>query len=173
MAEVVESEGDTETSWKSGAPEYHRNILRKMKEVLFSDEQYPYVDEDGLRRLNESRRAAKAAGMDRLMSSLDDLIRITPWIGSRQYDTMYRMLRAMPDVRVIRHLEPYIIDIRADHGYTDLLGSLKQYSKDFDLTELVTFKDDLVVGKYDDLVPESLLMKAFAADRLDADFDLR
>lgn len=173
VAEVVESEGDTDTSWKSGAPEYHRNVLRKMREILFSDDQYPYVDEDGLRRLNESRRAARAAGMDRLMSTMDDIVRITPWIGSRQYDTMHRMLRAMPDVRVVRHLEPYIIDIKADHGYVDLLDSLKQYSRDFDLTELVTFRDDLVVGKYDDLVPESLLMKAFAADRLDSDFDLR
>ncbi len=173
IADVVESEGDTDTSWKSGAPEYHRNVLRKMREVLLSDEQYDYVDEDGLRRLNESRKAAREAGMDRLMSSVDDFTRITPWIGSRQYDTMYRMLRAMPGISVIRHLEPYIIDFRDDGTYSNIMSSLKQYSHNFDLVELVTFKDDLIVGKYDDLVPEALLMKEFAADRLDADFDTK
>ena len=172
IADVVESEGDTDTSWKSGAPEYHRNVLRKMREVLMSDEQYDYVDEDGLRRLNESRKAAREAGMDRLMSSVDDFTRITPWIGSRQYDTMYRMLRAMPGISVIRHLEPYIIDFRDDGTYSNIMSSLKQYSHNFDLVELVTYKDDLIVGKYDDLVPEALLMKEFAADRLDPDFDV-
>ena len=171
IADVVESEGDTDTSWKSGVPEYHRNVLRKMREVLLSDEQYDYVDEDGLRRLNESRKAAREAGMDRLMSSVDDFTRITPWIGSRQYDTMYRMLRAMPGISVIRHLEPYIIDFRDDGTYSNIMSSLKQYSHNFDLVELVTYKDDLIVGKYDDLVPEALLMKEFAADRLDSDFD--
>ena len=173
IADVVESEGDTDTSWKSGAPEYHRNVLRKMREVLLSDEQYDYVDEDGLRRLNESRKAAREAGMDRLMSSVDDFTRITPWIGSRQYDTMYRMLRAMPGISVIRHLEPYIIDFRDDGTYSNIMSSLKQYSHNFDLVELVTYKDDLIVGKYDDLVPEALLMKEFAADRLDSDFDVK
>ena len=173
IADVVESEGDTDTSWKSGAPEYHRNVLRKMREVLLSDEQYDYVDEDGLRRLNESRKAAREAGMDRLMSSVDDFTRITPWIGSRQYDTMYRMLRAMPGISVIRHLEPYIIDFRDDGTYSNIMSSLKQYSHNFDLVELVTYKDDLIVGKYDDLVPEVLLMKEFAADRLDSDFDVK
>lgn len=173
IADVVESEGDTDTSWKSGAPEYHRNVLRKMREVLMSDEQYDYVDEDGLRRLNESRKAAREAGMDRLMSSVDDFTRITPWIGSRQYDTMYRMLRAMPGISVIRHLEPYIIDFRDDGTYSNIMSSLKQYSHNFDLVELVTYKDDLIVGKYDDLVPEALLMKEFAADRLDPDFDFK
>ncbi len=173
IADVVESEGDTDTSWKSGAPEYHRNVLRKMREVLMSDEQYDYVDEDGLRRLNESRKAAREAGMDRLMSSVDDFTRITPWIGSRQYDTMYRMLRAMPGISVIRHLEPYIIDFRDDGTYSNIMSSLKQYSHNFDLVELVTYKDDLIVGKYDDLVPEALLMKEFAADRLDSDFEVK
>ena len=173
IADVVESEGETDTSWKSGAPEYHRNVLRKMREVLLSDEQYDYVDEDGLRRLNESRRAARDAGMDRLISTVDDLTRITPWIGSRQYDTMYRMLRAMPGINVVRHLEPYIIDFRDDGTYSDIMSSLRHYSRNFNLVELVTFKDDLVVGKYDDQVPEILLMKEFAADRLDPDFDTK
>ena len=173
IAEVVESEGDSDTSWKSGAPEYHRKVLQKMREILLSDEQYDYVDEDGLRKLNESRKAAREAGMDSLKSDMGDFTRITPWIGSRQYDTMYRMLRAMPGVSVIRHLEPYIIDYRDDGSYSNIMSSLKQYSHNFDLVELVTYKDDLIVGKYDDLVPEALLMKEFAADRLDSNFDTK
>ena len=65
VAEVIESDGSSDTSWKSGAPEFHRRVLMKMRDILFSDEQYDYVDEAGLRRLNESRRAAKEAGMHR------------------------------------------------------------------------------------------------------------
>ena len=170
FAEVVESDGSSDTSWKSGAPEYHRRVLRKMLEILRSDEQYEYVDEGGLRRLNESRRNAKEAGLDRVFSDVEDHHRICPWISSRQFDTMHRMLRAMPDVRVIRYLEPYAIDIRCDYEYRDLMDSLEAYSRNFDLTELVTYRDDLIIGKYDEYVPESLLMQAFAADRLDSDF---
>ncbi len=170
FAEVVESDGTSDTSWKSGAPEYHRRVLRKMLEILRSDEQYEYVDEGGLRRLNESRRRAKEAGLDKVFSQTEDCSRICPWIGSRQFDTMYRMLRAMPDVKVVRYLEPYVIDVRCDYEYSDLMDSLERYSRNFDLTELVTYRDDLIIGKYDEFVPESLLMKAFAADRLDSDF---
>ena len=172
VAEVTESEGSSDSTWESGAPEFHRNVLRKMREVLLSDEQYPYVDEAGLERLNASRRAARAEGLDRVFSEMGDFSRICPWIGSRQFDTMHRMLRAMPDVKVIRHIGPYIIDIRSDYGYEDILVSLRQYSRNFDLTELVTYRDDLIIGKYDAYVPEVLLMKAFAADRLDSDFGL-
>ncbi len=141
-----------------------------MLEILRSDEQYEYVDEGGLRRLNESRRRAKEAGLDKVFSQMEDCSRICPWIGSRQFDTMYRMLRAMPDVKVVRYLEPYVIDVRCDYEYSDLMDSLERYSRNFDLTELVTYRDDLIIGKYDEFVPESLLMKAFAADRLDSDF---
>ena len=172
VAEVVESDGSSDTSWKSGAPEYHSRVLRKMREVLFSDEQYDYVDDAGLRRLNESRRAAKEAGMGKVFSQVNNYNRICPWIGSRKFDTMHRMLHAMPDVKVLRYLEPYTIDIACDYDYIDLMKSLESYSQNFDLTELVTYRDDLIIGKYDEYVPESLLMKAFAADRLDSDFDV-
>ncbi|MBO6084608.1 MAG: hypothetical protein J6O90_05980 [Candidatus Methanomethylophilaceae archaeon] len=172
-AEVVESDGLSDTSWKSGAPEYHRRVLEKMREILCCDDQYPYVDENGLRRLNDSRRAAREAGMDRVFSHIGDLVRICPWVSSRQFDTMHRMLRAMPDVKVVRYLEPYTIDLRCDYEYADLMRSLEQYAKNFDLTELVTYRDDLVIGKYDEYVPESLLMKAFASDRLDSDFSVK
>lgn len=172
VAEVVESDGSSDTSWKSGAPEYHRRVLRKMRDILMSDEQYDYVDEEGLRRLNGSRRAAKEAGLNRVFSMDGDLYRICPWISSRQFDTLLRMLKAMPDVKVVRYLEPYTIDFRMGYDYADLVGSLKAYSRNFDLTELVTFRDDLIVGKYDEYVPEALLMQAFAADRLDSDFGL-
>ena len=173
VAEVVESDGSSDTSWKSGAPEYHSRVLRKMREVLFSDEQYDYVDDAGLRRLNESRRAAKEAGMGRVFSQVNNYNRICPWIGSRKFDTMHRMLHAMPDVKVLRYLEPYTIDIACDYDYIDLMKSLESYSQNFDLTELVTYRDDLIIGKYDEYVPESLLMKAFAADRLDSDYDIK
>lgn len=173
VAEVVESDGSSDTSWKSGAPEYHSRVLRKMREVLFSDEQYDYVDDAGLRRLNESRRAAKEAGMGKVFSQVNNYNRICPWIGSRKFDTMHRMLHAMPDVKVLRYLEPYIIDIACDYDYIDLMKSLESYSQNFDLTELVTYRDDLIIGKYDEYVPEALLMKAFAADRLDSDYDIK
>ena len=173
VAEVVESDGSSDTSWKSGAPEYHSRVLRKMREVLFSDEQYDYVDDAGLRRLNESRRAAKEAGMGKVFSQVNNYNRICPWIGSRKFDTMHRMLHAMPDVKVLRYLEPYTIDIACDYDYIDLMKSLESYSQNFDLTELVTYRDDLIIGKYDEYVPEALLMKAFAADRLDSDYDIK
>ncbi len=173
VAEVVESDGSSDTSWKSGAPEYHSRVLRKMREVLFSDEQYDYVDDAGLRRLNESRRAAKEAGMGKVFSQVNNYNRICPWIGSRKFDTMHRMLHAMPDVKVLRYLEPYTIDIACDYDYIDLMKSLESYSQNFDLTELVTYRDDLIIGKYDEYVPETLLMKAFAADRLDSDYDIK
>jgi len=36
----------------------------------------------------------------------------------------------------------------------------------------VVESDDLRIGKYDEYVPESLLIKQFVADEIDTDFDL-
>lgn len=169
-AEVVESEGRTDSVWDSGAPEFHRRVLRKMRDVLLSDEQYDYLDDEGLARLNASRRSAREERLTYFHSSRMGGIRICPWVGTRQFDTMFRMLKAMPDVKVTGYLEPYYIDVACEYDYNDLMKLLKQYSSNFDLTELVTQRDDLVVGKYDQYVPEILLMRGFAADRLDPDF---
>ena len=111
--------------------------------------------------------------MGKVFSQVNNYNRICPWIGSRKFDTMHRMLHAMPDVKVLRYLEPYTIDIACDYDYIDLMKSLESYSQNFDLTELVTYRDDLIIGKYDEYVPEALLMKAFAADRLDSDYDIK
>ena len=37
---------------------------------------------------------------------------------------------------------------------------------------LVVESDDLRIGKYDEHVPESLLIKQFVADQIDTDFEL-
>lgn len=170
-ADVVESEGDSESSWKSGAPEFHKIVIRKMRDVLFSDETYPYLDGGALARLEKSREAAKNKCFYGPVSRVEGAYRICPWVGSRQFDTLLRTLNAVPEYRVERYAQPYFIDVVCGQPPSDVSKLVKSYLDSGDLTLLINEMDDLINGKYDEYVPEPLLMKAFAADRLDSDFD--
>ena len=171
--EVSMSDGTACNPWKSGTPPIDTQIMRKMLDVLSSDETYPYLDEEAAMRLDQCRSVAMSNGMLTLLSEADDgSIRMHPWLGTVHFDTLRRIIRNIDGVESVFAFQPYFMDIRGDVSKKDILKGVEKYLADPYPEGLIFENDRIRFGKYDRYVPDHLLMKAFARDRLDADFDL-
>ncbi len=170
--EVEEADGEACNPWKSGTPPTHTRIMKKMLEVLQSDDEYPYLDEAAKARLEESRSVARANGMTSMFSERKGGYRMYPWVGTKQFDTLRRILQKVIGTDKIRAYQPYFIDIRTNLSEDQILGRINSYIESHEPISLIYDEDLLRYGKYDKFIADSLLMREFAADRLDFDIEL-
>jgi len=170
---VEECEGEANNIWRSGTPPTHTRIMKKMLEVLQSDESYDYLDESAASRLEECRDLARANGMTELFSERTGGYRMHPWVGTKQFDTLRRVLQKVIGTDRIRAFQPFYIDIRSKLSQDEILGRVRDYLEEKDPITLVYDEDLLRYGKFDRYVPESLLVREYASHRLDYDIDIR
>jgi len=170
--EVEECDGEACNPWRSGTPPTHTRVMKKMLEVLSSDDDYPYLDPAAKERLNESRMAARAGGMTSLFTERLGGYRMYPWVGTKQFDTLRRVLQKVIGTDKIRAYQPYYIDIRTKLSEGQILSRIDKYLGEHDPIVLVEDSDLMRYGKYDRFVAESLLAREIASDRLDFDIEL-
>ena len=162
--EVEETEGSADTLWKSGVPETDNRIMERMREILSSDEGYGFLDASASEELAASRRMAIQSEMLKGIVETDYGYRIYPWIGTRAFDTLCRVLRMVCDKVLER--PPYFADVMTELDWGELLEYIERYSDKRFAADLIG-DDRLEFGKYDRYVPENLLMKSLAEDKLD------
>lgn len=171
--DVIESDGTACNPWRSGTPPVDTRIMRGILEILRSDREYPYIDEASAARLEECRVMARANGLTSLFSENDDgSIRIRPWLGTVQFDTLRRIVRNIDGVTSVYAFQPYFMDVRGDVSEDDVIDGIESFLSGSDPRYLISENDRLRFGKYDKFVPDHLLAKSFVKDRLDLDFDL-
>ena len=116
---------------------------------------------------------AKYLGTTTLVTETDDgALRIHPWLGTVQFDTLRRIIRTIDGVSSMSYFSPYYIDVRGDITEDELISGIEAFLEDGDRFLLIEQNDKLRFGKFDAYVPDELLMKAFVEDRLDYDFNL-
>ena len=169
--EVEKTEGEACNPWRSGTPPTHTRIMKKMLEVLSSDEDYPYIDESAKQRLQDSRDIARSIGMTSIFSDRHGGYRIYPWLGTKQFDTLRRILQKVIGTDKIRSFQPYYIDIRTGLSEDEIVAKVYDYIEKHNNLALAYDDDIIKPGKYDRFIPESLLLKEFAASKLDMDFE--
>lgn len=167
-------EGKMEISWPGDSGEIHTRILQKMRDVLFSAEEYPYLLPNASSRLAAARHVARATGMDRspVVFLSDTSVCLFPWLGTRAFRTLRRYLTAHAGEYGISNVECegccYIIcKIRYDAKPFFAATLAKDlWEKGIDTAELVGAQESPVFGKYDEYVPAELLREAYREDRL-------
>ena len=169
FVDVVESDGSTQTVWRSSMNGVHTRVMQRMRDVLFSDEEYRFLDSAARSRLNTDRAFARAAGMDEVFHDAGDRVVVYPWVGSVAFDTLYRVVSSIPEVSHVSQRPPYRMDVFTRLSVDDLRDEVMRRSR-MDPGCFITPEDRLIHGKYDVNVPESLLMKGFKADRMDFSF---
>ena len=170
--EVTEADGDACNPWKSGTPATHTRVMRKMLEILKSDETYPYLDEAAAECLESCRITARQEGMTSMFSPRTGGYRFYPWVGTKQFDTLRRILQKVIGTDRVRSFQPYYIDIRTGKSEEQILEDIYDYIDRHDAIDLVYDDDLLKYGKFDRYVAESLLVREYAADRIDMDLNL-
>ena len=172
VVEVEECDGEACNPWRSGTPPTHTRVMKKMLEVLESDETYPYLDEAASARLEDSRSIARASGMTSMFVEKVGGFRMYPWLGTKQFDTLRRVLTKVVGTDSIRAFQPYYIDIRTKLSEDQIVSRVYNYLENKDPVTLIYDDDLLKYGKYDKFVPESLLVREYASDKLDMDLEL-
>ena len=168
---VEETDGSAETPWKSGTPDVHPRVMSKMRDVLGSDTEYPYLDPAASNRLALCRTFARNNGMLSTFSEIEGGIRLFPWVGTIQFDTLVRGLRMVNGVDRVYGFRPYYIDVRTRIPWDDVLERVNTILS-HGPSALVSPDDIVRIGKYDQHVPKDLLELMFADERLDTNFRL-
>ncbi len=171
---VKAAKGKVDTLWLGAGGDIHTRVLRKMREVLSGQAIYPYLSPQAVNRLERARRLARETGLLKsfVIPAGGDSLFILPWIGSKPFRTLERLLKnRLADrlsLRSVVPMEPYyfVVSGKAD-GQTLTDQILMECSGLEDEASLLAPEEAPYLGKYDEFVAPELIRKAFLADGLD------
>lgn len=173
---VHKVDGKMEISWPGDFGEIHTKILKRMKQVLIEDTDYPYLKENAKKRLELARRTAKNSGM--LEHSIVNLGGYTycmfPWLGTRSFRTLRKYIQKNAREHNISGIEfegCYYITFKMENSsdiafISSLCKDIEEYG--IDCHSLVQSGEIPLFEKYDSYVPHDLLREAYAEDKLRA-----
>lgn len=174
---VHKVDGKMEISWPGDFGEIHTKILRRMKQVLSEDTDYPYLKENAKKRLDLARKTARNSGM--LEHSIVHLGGYTycmfPWLGTRSFRTLRKYIQKNAPEYNISGIEfegCYYIQFKMEkHSDYNFISGLEEKitRAGIDCHALVENRELPLFEKYDNYVPATLLREAYAEDKLRAD----
>lgn len=150
--------------------EFHTVLVRKIRNVLETEEPYPYLSDRCGERLAEIRYIAGNSGiLEHLVTALSDKkYAIFPWIGTRQLRTLHYALLQ----RKIKNKQPWETSIYLEVFFEGTKEELEDIildilQSDLDLYTLPLPDKIQINGKYNEFIPMGLLRKQFIEDYLD------
>ena len=158
------------------AGDLHTKILQKMRQILRSEAQYPYLMKNAAARLANARFTAEHsdAGVKPLLNLGGAMWCLLPWVGSYTFLAMERFLKIKCNHRLgLKNLDsarPYYMQftMKADEGTFYQVVS-EEIRKPIDPLELVYPGELPLFDKYDEFLPDELVRKGFALGVLDLD----
>ncbi len=150
--------------------ELHTTLVRKIRSILQTDVQYPYLSEKCRERLVEIQYITRNSGvLENLVTQLSDTkYAIFPWVGTRQLFTLHYALLQ----RKIKSKLPLISCVYLEVNFSGTADELKAIiydilKSDLNLYELPLPEMVEIKGKYNEFIPAKLLRKQFIEDYLD------
>ena len=154
----------------------HTKILRRMRQVLREEKQYPYLMKNAVARLENARFTAGRSGTAEkpLLNLGGNMWCLLPWVGTYVFLAMERFLKIKCADRLgLKNFDsarPYYMQftMKADERTFFQVAS-EEIRKPIDPLELVYDKELPLFDKYDEYLPEELVKKGFAYGVLDLD----
>jgi len=150
--------------------ELHTVLVRKIRDILKSDESFPYLSERCKQRLAEIRYIARNSGiLGNLVTPLSEKkYAIFPWVGTRQLMTMNYALRHRKTKSKLPWITCLYLEVIFDGAKKELELIIEDILRsDLDLYDLPLPEKVQVTGKYNEFIPLDLLRKQFIEDYLD------
>ncbi len=173
-------EGKMEISWPGDYGEIHTKILERMKKILCEDTEYPYLKENALHRLRVARALCKNTGVpQRMLVPLGGYSYcLFPWLGTRSFRTLRKYIANNASKYKISDVSfegCYYIMMKIEGDAERFMKELadRAESEGIDLYELAMGGQPPLFEKYDDFIPDELLRRAYAEDKLRADEVIR
>lgn len=169
-ADVVEAgEGSAESKWESTPPEVDDRVMRRMREILLSDEGFRWLDSAASAELEATRSEFREKRYDGAMETTVGYT-VFPWMGTRNFEGLRRALMEVPGVEVLAYASPLWIMLRTDRTWGMVEQSLRNKVPSTDAEDFVLLEDVEDMGKYERFVPEGLRAREYASHRLSFDF---
>lgn len=191
---VKKIEGISANIWTDTGNEYvHTKVMKKMLEVLRSDEQYAFFDESARKRLDDIRHLCRNASLtgeieignelgggtisdsesERIVIPLSETVyAVFPFLGTRGTMALLYALRQrgfQANVWLQRYI-PVCIEVQTDMGRESLISALNEIRKNgADKYSFRIPENCEIAGKFNDYIPRPLLTKQYIEDYLDTD----
>jgi ATP-dependent Lhr-like helicase len=161
---VKSAKGKPPTVWNgSGGGFEYTKVLKKMREVIAGDNEYPYLHPSAASRLNEIRLTVRRTRFleNEIFEISPDTFGIAMWLGTKASNALdFALNKALPARRYIPRYWPFLIIKNVTRKQ---LQNALEYIR---LTPLSA--EDLLIpdavkidGKYNDFVPPALLRKQY------------
>ncbi len=173
---VKQVEGMASIAWRSSSSvNIHTRILQRMRQVLFEDKEYSFLQKGAKERLKVARQLARNAELDRTNILLleNKSYCIFPWMGTVGFRTLERLLnlfgRELLDIKSIGGTPPYFLTVKVGKNQSQDFGEgvVALCQQGISAQDLVAASEAPKIQKYDEFIPPELLRKAFAIDYLD------
>lgn len=167
--------GKMSSCWRGSLAGIDTHIAKYVALVLSEDEIYPYLGKRAARVLTEARQKAESLGIpeNKIIRVSPENYLFLPWIGSVGTATLRRYIGYAAESMLLSGVSqesPYVLSFKMRDADIPLF---KEYLKRYIFTDksenckLVGNGEHYLIEKFDSLVPQELLMKAYAEDRLD------
>lgn len=166
--------GESSITWHGGGGAIHTRILQRMRQVLFEDQVYAYLQNGAKERLHVARQAARKHELDKTPIVLLDekTCCIFPWIGTLAFRTLERFLtlhcRETLKIKGVQGRSPYFLTVnlgkaQLSHLHCEITSLV---DRRFDAETLLKPDEAPKLQKYDEWIPDALLRQAFITDYL-------
>ncbi len=172
VIEVERAPGQSATFWAGmHNAAIHTRVLEKIRALLFSQEDFVYLQENARGRLRAARAAAQSSGLseESILPLAPGRFLVFPWRGTRQFGTQLVLL-AHAGFSVERRSAPYYYELESEAGTVaglkrELAAVCHEAPDAMTLSERISALSP--IGKYDRYLPDALLREAFARDIID------
>ncbi len=172
---VKQAEGKASIYWRGGSGTIHTRVLQRMRQVLFEDIEYSYLQKNAFQRLQAVRQLVRRVKLEKqnILELEKGKCCIFPWMGTVGYRTLERLLnswcRESLEIKNIGGVSPYYLTIKLGKGKFEYVAReiASLCEQRISGEDLVSNSEAPEIQKYDQFIPHSLLRKAFISDYLD------
>jgi ATP-dependent Lhr-like helicase len=166
---VVPASGRRPPKFKSGLPDVHPRVHRKMRALLMDSNVPPYLDDTAAEILAKARAAAKTTDLRNTLELLPNGARLFLWAGSRVQRTLclvFAKAKVPYDPK-----DPAGIELNCEPE--KWAHALRDFIDKPDATALAAFADEKMHArvldgeKFDPYVPRALWAAAYGREQLD------
>lgn len=159
--------------WFGQSGNVHTKVVQKMKKILQEDKEYVYLQPNAKKILANTRTYIKEYHLldNNIIPCDDHSFYICPWVGTKQMDTLVKLLSCglKETLEIISvSSSSYYIKVTTELSIKDFIQRLKKCKLNLDDPSLVLLEGQVPkVDKYDAMVPDTLLRKAFVYNQMD------
>ena len=167
--------GKMSSCWRGSLAGIDTHIAKYVSLILSEEEIYPYLGRGAAKVLTEARAKARTLGVPekKIVRVAPESYLFLPWIGSVGMATLRRYIEYSAESMLLSGVSqdsPYVLSFKMRDADIPLFCEYLKRRVFTDKAEngrLVGSGEHYLIEKFDSLVPQELLMKAYAEDRLD------